>query len=325
MMPIPHPYAAIILQAYTNGILTWRWMHEHVLVPILADPTQAATYKTLVNYITISSTICPGVGGGPVRSPQMEANLIRVITTPILQDLAVAVACSFLPGLQEPAGIGAQLNLLNNQQVAIQQALLQGQQETPATLVTKYQPLLGQVLFINEVATEQELAPYWTQFTSIKAGSHLGALEGIFLEIAYVLTPALMAPIVPPAFVMDISNGQFVGGLNDVKTGLSIFCIWPANVPNQHQLNERNQMYMATATRASMAQMLTVTMMLADDVVGLPDSSEEFQGYLEGYGIVLLALRSEHNRAVQNYITNIVNQCSELITYIEQLFPSQIH
>ena len=56
-----------------------------------------------------------------------------------------------------------------------------------------------------------------------------------------------------------------------------------------------------------------------------PDSIEEFQGYLEGYGIVLLALCSEHNRAVQNYITNIVNQCSELITYIEQMFPSQIH
>ena len=156
-------------------------------------------------------------------------------------------------------------------------------------------------------------------------GSHLCALEGIFLEIAYASTLALMVPIVPPAFVMDISNGQFVGGLNDVKTGLSIFCIWPANVPNQQQLNEQNWMYTATATGAGMAQMLTVMMMLADDAVGLPDSSEEFRGYLEGYGIVLLALCSEHNSAVQNYITNIVNQCSEMITYIEQMFPSQVH
>ena len=184
---------------------------------------------------------------------------------------------------------------------------------------------LGQVLCINEVAMEQELAPYWTQFTSIKVGSCLGALEGMFLEIAYASTLALMAPIVPPAFVTDISNGQFVSGLNDVKTCLSIFHIRPANVPNRQQLNERNRMYMATTTRAGMAQMLMVTMMLADDAVGLPDSSEEFRGYLEGYGIVLLALCSEHNRAMQNYITNIVNQCSKLITYIEQIFPSQVH
>ena len=299
VMLIPHPYAAIILEAYTNGILTWQWMHEHVSVPILADPAQAAAYETLVDYITISSTMCPGVGGGPMRSLQMEANLVGVITTPVLQDLAVAVARSFLPGLREPVGIGVQLNLLNNQQTVIQQAFLQGQQEALATLATKYRPLLGQVLRINKVATEQELAPYWTQFASIKAGSHLGTLEGIFLEIAYVSTPALMAPIVLPAFVKDICNGQFVGGLNDVKTGLSIFRIRPANVTNQQQLNKRNRMYMDTATGAGMAQMLTVTMMLADDVVGLPDSSEEFRGYVEGYGIVLLALCSEHNRAEQ--------------------------
>ena len=40
------------------------------------------------------------------------------------------------------------------------------------------------------------------------------------------------------SFHEHISNGQFVGGLNDVKTGLSIFCIRPANVPNWQQLNE---------------------------------------------------------------------------------------
>ena len=60
----------------------------------------------------------------------------------------------------------------------------------------------------------------------------------IFLEIAYAHTPALMAPIIPPAFMTNISNGQFVGGLNNVMTGLSIFCIHPANVPNWQQLNE---------------------------------------------------------------------------------------
>ena len=109
------------------------------------------------------------VSGGPERSLQTEAQLAGVITMPVIQDLAIAVACSFLPGLQEPAsigaqlnlfnnqqaalqqaacsflpglqepaGIGAQLNLLNNQQAALQQAIIQGQQETPATLATKY-------------------------------------------------------------------------------------------------------------------------------------------------------------------------------------------
>ena len=119
VMPVPHQYAAIILEAYTNGSLTWRWMHEHVAPPILANPAQMVAYEPLVDYITISSTKGPGVGGGPERSPQTEAQLAGVITMPVIQDLAMAVACSFLPGLQEPASIGAQLNLLNNQQAAL--------------------------------------------------------------------------------------------------------------------------------------------------------------------------------------------------------------
>ena len=175
------------------------------------------------------------------------------------------------------------------------------------------------------MVTEQELAPYWTQFASTKAGSRLGALEGIFLEIAYAHTPVLMALIIPPAFMTDISNGQFVGGLNDVKTGLSIFCIHPANVPNWQQLNEQNRMYTATAMGAGMAQMLTITMMLANDAIGLSDSSKEFRGYLEGYAVILLALCSEHNRVVQDYRANIMDRQSKIITYIEQMFPNPVH
>ena len=113
-------------------------MHEHVASPILANPAQMAAYEPLVDYITISSTKWPDVSGRPERSPQTEAQLAGVITMPAIQDLAMAVARSFLPGLREPAGIGAQLNLLNNQQAALQQAIIQGQQETPVTLATKY-------------------------------------------------------------------------------------------------------------------------------------------------------------------------------------------
>ena len=84
-------------------------------------------------------------------------------------------------------------------------------------------------------------------------------------------------------------------------------------------------MYTATATGAGMAQMSTVTMMLADDAIGLPDSSEEFRGYLEGYAVILLALCSKHNRAVQDYRANILDRQSKIITYIEQMFPNLVH
>ena len=74
-----------------------------------------------------------------------------------------------------------------------------------------------------------------------------------------------------------------------------------------------------------MAQMLTITMMLADDAIRLPDYSEEFRGYLEGYAVILLALCSEHNQAVQDYRANILDCRSEIITYIEQMFPNLVH
>ena len=74
-----------------------------------------------------------------------------------------------------------------------------------------------------------------------------------------------------------------------------------------------------------MAQMSTITMMLANDAIGLPDSSEEFRGYPEGYAVILLALCSEHNRAVQDYRANILDHQSKIITYIEQMFPNVVH
>ena len=64
LVPIPHRYIAIILEAYDNSELTWRWMWEHVGDPITQDPAQLQSYTHFINYLRVSSTRRAGVNAG---------------------------------------------------------------------------------------------------------------------------------------------------------------------------------------------------------------------------------------------------------------------
>jgi hypothetical protein len=86
-----------------------------------------------------------------------------------------------------------------------------------------------------------------------------------------------------PALINDVANGQFMGEINDINNGFSIFRFLPANTPNRNQLWHRNQVYMAMVTEGGSARLSVVNVMLADTELNLPQSSEEFRGYIEGY------------------------------------------
>ena len=105
VMPIPHPYAGPILEQMVAGTLTWRWLYENVATTVRGDPAQALAYAELVNYIDVSSTRRPGVGGGPDRDPQMEMNHVGVLTMPALQECAMTVGRNFLPVQREAIGL----------------------------------------------------------------------------------------------------------------------------------------------------------------------------------------------------------------------------
>jgi hypothetical protein len=100
-------------------------------------------------------------------------------------------------------------------------------------LADKYAPLLEQVLRLCKVATELELADFWTLVPNIKIGFCLAAAKSLLSRITNSEIPSYVALIMSPALINDVANGQFVGEINDVKNGFSIFfCFLPMNTPN---------------------------------------------------------------------------------------------
>lgn len=89
--------------------------------------------------------------------------------------------------------------------------MIQANEPPPAMLRIKYGPLLNQVLRLNEVATEQEAAPFWEMMSNIKSGHRMASAELLMAHIASSTTPSLIAPIALPSLITDIVNGQFTG------------------------------------------------------------------------------------------------------------------
>jgi len=321
-MPLCHQFAAPIFQAYINGNLSWRWLSTNVCDVASADPALAAGCTELVNFIRIASTRRPGVGGGAFRDPQVEMNIPGVLTTPALQDSGLAHARVFLTGIREAVGVSAQLQMQTTQLQALGQAVVQANTRPPATLAEKYMPLLEQVLRLCEVATEPELADFWALVPNIKTGFRLAAAESLLSRIANSNIPSFMAPIMSPALINDVANGQFVGEINDVKNGFSVFRFLPANTPNRNQLRHRNQVYMATVTEGGAAGLPAINVMLTDSELHLPQSSEEFRGYIEGFSVACDAFLGPHSRILANFKTQVANIRNDLITNIEQFYPS---
>ena len=150
-------------------------------------------------------------------------------------------------------------------------------------------------------------------------------MDAINLAISQSFTPALMAPFVSPPLCNNISNGQFVREINDVRRRLSIFRIYPKNIGIRWELRHRNQVYMAMVMVAGTAQMPAVNMLVANDELDLPNSSKQFRGYVEGYYVLCIGILGNQNWALANYNDNVVLQQSEMIAMIKQMYPDMAH
>ena len=140
-------------------------------------------------------------------------------------------------------------------------------------------------------APEPELPVYWEEFLAWKTGNCLGMMNAINLAISQSFTPALMAPLVSLPLCNNLLNGQFVREINDVRSKLSIFRICPKNIGGtRRELRHQNQVYIAMVTGVSTAHMPAVNVLVADNDLDLPNSSEEFRGYVKGYYVLCIGV-----------------------------------
>jgi hypothetical protein len=122
-------------------------------------------------------------------------------------------------------GLGAQLNQVQQQIQQNQLAIAAQAMPAPITLESKYLSLFQTIVRICKMPNEPEFAVYWQDHPKLKAGMVLATLEGHCNLVARNLN--LMAPILSPAFCLDVPLGWVTCGPNpnDITEGLSPFQI----------------------------------------------------------------------------------------------------
>ena len=299
-MPVPHEYAERVVALQQAGTLTWRELWTQTALPILADAGMTADYGSYIDYLRVSSTQRPGAAAAdPPRRPATVYNYVGALAPPAVQELALATARHFLPGLRQPVGIGAQLALLGQQGTAIQQHLATTAATAIPTLDRKYPALTQQLYRLSEVNNLNALAPYWAQHAGLKTGAWLSAMEATAREIS--IRESLPEPFISPALSTDIGNGRFTtSNPQGVVDGLSIFRIRTILSADREALLNRNRVYNAMAIGAGIGQVDAVQMVLANNEVEAPESDAHFRTVLEAYYVFLLAFVGR-TRAVQEY------------------------
>jgi len=192
------------------------------------------------------------------------------------------VVHSFLPGLREAIGVGLQLTQVQQNQVAMQQALVDAATPRVATLESDKPDLLDTLQRAGEVPTEAELAPSWAGFVRLQKAEWNVTMNTACHRIAHNQQLAMVAPILPPAYTTDIGTGTSSGHRNDITEGLSVFMLWPGNSPNHKAYQKQSRAYTIVGLGMGAAQEDVVQMLMDNEDVELLETSEQFRGFLAG-------------------------------------------
>jgi hypothetical protein len=112
-VPVPHPFAADILSAFSAGALTWRWLWQHAGAAIANDPSQSVNYGLFLTHIHAASALraqvaAPPPGEPPHRPPETAKALMPCLAVGALGTQLMERIRSLLPGHRAAAGIGQQ-------------------------------------------------------------------------------------------------------------------------------------------------------------------------------------------------------------------------
>jgi hypothetical protein len=323
-MPIPHEHVVALLRSQAAGTLSWQTLWTMVVQAILGNPAQMVAYRHFIDFVRTASTQCPAIAGAAnAQAPEVEHDINVPIAMPSMREQARALVLRFLPGLAAAQGLGAQLNQVQQQIQQNQLAIAAQAMPAPVTLESKYPSLFQTVVRICEMPNELEFAVYWQDHPKLKAGAVLATLEGHCNLVAR--NSNLTAPILSPAFCSDVSLGRVTCGPNpnDITEGLSPFHIQTMLSPKREELNHRNRTYTAMQSGAGRGEMDAINLVLANNEVEPPQMGSEFHAYLEGIHVVDVVVLGMHNRMVQNYWRDIINQMSALTQRIESLYDME--
>jgi hypothetical protein len=303
----------MIIVAYEEGLLTWRWLWTNLGEPIRADPGQLLAYGSFLDYIKVACTQQrpPALAGGAAAttSPdaEMPINVARVSS--LVRDKALQLATSFLPGLGGLGGMG--LQLLHQLQAQINQqnqAMLNHQalSSAPTSIQQKNPQRYQQLSRVCESQNEAEFGAFWAVYPSMQAEEWLGALESTCDSITTEI--GAPPPLLSPSLATDIWRGRFTADIaNTVTNGVSPFRLSTILHPEAAERQPRNSTYYVVVSLGTGVAEAAAIVLATDNLV-LPTTSAQFRALLEGYYVLLLAVFGEFSRVVVNYKTHIYSQ-----------------
>lgn len=204
--PIPHEYAPQMLRAQSSGLLTWSWVWEHIMEPILADAALIPHYQGLIDFFRVATTLLPDDAAGDPQPAQTAWAYQPIYLQPRPMDMHGRLLAMHLGGMRAPTNQEAQLQRMaaNTERLATNAA-----NSAPAekTLLTELPFIAELALKVSEKQRVQDLPLAWANYHKLQKGGTLAWLTQHAAKAASDNNTA--APVFPPAYALDFSNGAW--------------------------------------------------------------------------------------------------------------------
>lgn len=325
-VPIPHPYAVRVLEAYSGDTLSWRFLWESVGSVIVADNALVELYGPLLDFVRVASTYRAQVNNAAANAPDFRLPEVAKELTPVMLQGKLAVQAHerlhrLLPALRAPTGIGQQLqSLAATQQLQSAQMLAnQAAAKTPANFEQKASTLASTIRLFSEVDDTALLSHFWLRdYANLKSSQMLPQLEARLAETAHRL--AMPTPLISVTVAQDIINGRFTAGDVDLVTrgGVSIFRIRVLGTDDARLRDEQNLTFSLMTSGSATSTVDATQLVLKNNDVVVIDSDLDFISTLQAYYVLLVTLLSDHSRLVQAYHDQIVPLIADLTRIIRR-------
>jgi hypothetical protein len=331
VMPIPHPFVPMLLEAHARGELTFPWLAAHVVSPLILDGALLHHYAPFVDYIRVAATMRPGAAeNDPDRYPECEMSYVGTLNPRAQQYLTQSVR-RYIAATGPALGLGAQLNAMASQMAQVSTTVVQTVANAhikPVKTVQEWNgPLFQNWCKVTEVASEHELSALCRSLPILPRNGHHGAIEMALLNNA--TRKGLTLAVVDPAFTADIIQGRWVASNNSqIDQGLAITRIHTelsGQAVVQAQLN-RNRAFVVLGAFQGGGDSQALSMVLNSQAAALAANSTQLRGVVEAFYNVLSTLFEKHDGTINSlllctYKEELIDKMNLIVAHLERDFP----
>ncbi len=324
-VPVPHPYAAGILAAFTAGTLTWRWLWDNVGTAIANDPLQSVNCGLFLTHLRVASALraqvaAPAPGDPPHRVPETAKVLMPCLTVGTLGAQLMERIRALLPGHRAAAGIGHQLQALAQAQLAsnVAQTTQQSLAGAAPTLISKFPAIAKIMMIFSEVDDVQDLPEFFSvDYPALRAASWLTQLEVRAQEIANRLN--FPFPILSVPLATDIGNGRIsAGGIDNFNRGAGTFRARTCGTEDATERDDQNLAFALMTTGQATSTVDAAQMVLRNNDVPRILHDMDFVSTIRSYYVLLLTVLGPHSRVAIAYRDVLLPQVDDLARIIRQ-------